>query len=96
MHARDHDGEIIPLFSISSLDQDCYPGVKSCYLTGDATLVNCNLTDLSGLLSSKETRQQALRLTSSTTQTTANRVSNTPTQSPPTGHPTPLPTQPPT
>ena len=51
---------IIPLFSIASLDHDRYPGVKSCYLAGDAALVNCGLLELSGLLSSEDTRQCAL------------------------------------
>ena len=47
---------IIPLFAIASLDHDRYPGVKSRYLTGDTALVNCDLLQLRGLLSSKETR----------------------------------------
>ena len=34
---------IIPIFAIASFDHDCYPGGKSCYLTGDAALVNCDL-----------------------------------------------------
>ena len=44
---------IFPLFAIASLDHDRYPGVKSRYLAGDATLVNCDLLKLSGLLSRK-------------------------------------------
>ena len=88
--------KIIPLFAIESLDHDRYPGVKSLYLAGNSALVNCNRLDLSGLLSSEETRQQALGLTRSTPPTTANRVSNTQTQPPPTGRPQPLPIQPPT
>ena len=31
---------IIPLFEITSLDHERYPGVKSSYLAGDTTLVN--------------------------------------------------------
>ena len=85
---------IIPLFAIVSLDHDCYPGVKIHNLAGDATLVNFRLLDLSGVLSSEDTRQQSVCLTSSTPPTTANRVSNTPTQPPPTGRQTPRPTQP--
>ena len=54
---------IIPLFAISSLDNNIYPGVKSRYLAGDTVLVNCNLLQLIGLLSSEETRQQALGIT---------------------------------
>ena len=46
---------IVPLFSISGLDHDHYPGVRSCYLAGDVVLVNCKLLDLSSLLSIKET-----------------------------------------
>ena len=48
---------IIPLFAIASLDHERYPGVKSRYLTGDTALVNCDLLQLSGLLSSEEKRQ---------------------------------------
>ena len=88
---------IIPLFAISSLDHDRYPGVKSCYLTGDYALVNCDLLELSGLLSSEDTQQRALRIPSAPPSTTvANRVSNTPTQPPPAGFPAPHPPQPPT
>ena len=43
---------IIPLFAIASLDHERYPGVKSHYLAGDTALVNCDLLQLSGLLSS--------------------------------------------
>ena len=46
---------IIPLFSITSLDHERYPGMKSCYLMGYAALVNYNLLELSGLLSSEKT-----------------------------------------
>ena len=44
---------IIPLFAIASLDHDRYPGVQSCYLGGGTALVNCDLLQLIGLLSSK-------------------------------------------
>ena len=44
---------IIPIFAIASLDHERYPGVKSCYLAGYTTLVNCDLLQLSGLLSSE-------------------------------------------
>ena len=48
--------KMIPLFTIASLDHDRYPGVNIRYLAGDPALVNCNLLDLIGLISSKETR----------------------------------------
>ena len=68
---------IIPLFSIASLDHKRCPGVKSRYLLGDTALVNCNLLQISGLLSSKETRQQVLCITAIPPSTTiVNRVSN--------------------
>ena len=87
---------IIPLFAIASLDQNRYPGVKIRYLAGDAALVNCDLLELSGLLSSEETRKQALGIPGAPSPTTtANRVSNMPTQHPPTGCPAPRPNQPP-
>ena len=54
---------IITLFAIATLDRDRYPGVKICYLAGNAALVNCNLLELSGLLPRKYTRQQALGIT---------------------------------
>ena len=54
---------IIPLFAIASLDHERYPGVKICYLAGDTAMVNCDLLQLSGLLSSEETRQRALGIT---------------------------------
>ena len=54
---------IIPLFTIESLDHERYPGVKSFYFVGDTALVNCDLVQLSGLLSSEETRQCALGIT---------------------------------
>ena len=43
---------IIPLFAIASLYHERYPGVKSRYLAGDIVLVNCDLLQLRGLLSS--------------------------------------------
>ena len=58
-------------------------------------MVNCNLLKLSGLLSSKKTRQRSLGIPSSPPSTTvANRVSNTPTLPLPAGRPAPLPSQP--
>ena len=54
---------IIPLFAIASLDHKRCPGVKSRYLAGDTALVNCDLLQLRGQLSSEETRQQALGIT---------------------------------
>ena len=78
MHSITMDS-IITLFTISSLNHDRYPGVNICYLTGDAALVNCSLIDLSGLLSSEETRKQTLVLPSAPPPTASvNRVSNTP------------------
>ena len=44
---------IIPLFAIASHEHEMYPGVKSHYLAGDTALVNCDLLQLSGLLSSE-------------------------------------------
>ena len=51
---------LIPLFEIANIKHDRYPVVKSRYLAGDTALVNCDLFQLSGLLSSEETRQQVL------------------------------------
>ena len=65
----------ISIFATASLDHDLYPGVKSCYLMGDTTLVKCDLHQLRGLLSSEETKQHALRIPSSPPSTTIdNRV----------------------
>ena len=90
-------GRIIPLFAIVNFDHDRYPGVKSCYLTGDSVMVNCNLLKLSGLLYSKETGHHTLGILSALQYTTtANCVSNTPTNSPPDRIPGPQPPQPPT
>ena len=44
---------IISLFVKAILDHKIYPGVKTRYLAGDTALVNCDLLQLSGLLSSK-------------------------------------------
>ena len=67
---------IIALFTIASLDHERYPGVKSRYLARDTALVNCNLLQLSRLLSSEETRQRDLRITAVPSSTTSvNRVS---------------------
>ena len=88
---------IIPLFATKSLDHDRYPGVNSCYLTGDTALVNCDLLELSGLLPSEETQQRALVIPSAHPSTTvSNCVSNTSTQLPPEGRPAPQSPQPPT
>ena len=68
---------IIPLFAIASIDHDRYPGVKSCYLAGETALVNCELLQLIGLLSSEETRQRALGITATPpSNTSVNIVSN--------------------
>ena len=68
---------IIPIFLIPSLDHKIYLWVKSRYLAGDTALVNCELLQLSGLLSSEETRQRALNITSVPPSTTSvNLVSN--------------------
>ena len=83
---------IIPLFSITSIDYDLYPGVNIRYLAGNSALVNYNIIDLNGILSSKETRQRALGIPSTPPSTTgSNRVSNTPTQPPSTGRSIPHP-----
>ena len=87
--------KIIPLFATSSLDHYHYPGVKIRYLVGEPTLVKFSLLDLIGMISIKETRQQALGLTIVTPPATENRVSNTQTKPPPTGRPQPCPSQPP-
>ena len=58
--------------------------------------MNCDLLDLSGLLSIEETRKQTFVITSAPpSNTAADYVSNTPTQPPPTGRSAPHPTQPP-
>ena len=68
---------IIPLFAIACLDHEIYPVVKIRYLAGDTALVNCDLLQLSGLLSSEETRKRALRITSVPQSTpSVNRVSH--------------------
>ena len=86
----------IPLFAVATLNHDRYPGVKSRYLAGYTALVNCDILDISGVLYSKETRQQALGIPSAAPSTTsANRIYNTQTQPPLTGRPNPCPTQPP-
>ena len=85
---------IIPLFEITSLDHKRYPGVKSRYLTGDTALVNCDLFQLSGLLSSEETRQRPLGIPAIPLSTTsANCVSNTQ-NNPQNERPAPQPYQP--
>ena len=85
--------QIISLFAIGILDHDLYPGVKSRYLEGNPALVNCNLLDLSGLLSSKENSQQSLGLQISTPTVTLKRVSDAKAQPSLTGRPQPRPSQ---
>ena len=88
---------IIPLFAIVSLDHDRYPGVKISYLTVDTTPVDCNLLQLSGLLSSKETRQRSLGIPNvPLSNTIANCVSNTPNNPPQNERPAHQPPKPPT
>ena len=74
--------KIIPLFSVTILDHYCYPGVKIRYLAGYPALIKCNPLDLIGLISIKETRQQALGLLISTPPATINRMSNAQAQLP--------------
>ena len=77
MHSVTID-RIIPLFAIASLDRERYPGVKSRYLVGDTALVNCDLLQLSGILSSEELRQRALEIPAIPQSTpSVNSVSNT-------------------
>ena len=66
--------KMIPLLDIASLDHNRYHGMKIRYLAGKPALVNCNLLNLSGLLSRKDTRQQALGLPISTPLATENRA----------------------
>ena len=77
--------KIIPIFSIASLYHDCYPGVKSGYLTVDPVLVNCDLLGISSILSRKDTKKKNLGLPRSISSATENCASDTRTQSPPTG-----------
>ena len=71
--------------------------MNSRYLMGDSALVNFDLLEISGLLSSKETQQHALGIPSAPPSTTfTNSVSNTPTQPPPPGRLVPHPPHPPT
>ena len=87
---------IIPLFAIASLEHDQYPVVRSRYLVGDTALVNCDLLQLSGLLSSEETRQRDLGiLNAPPSNTIANSFSNTPTNPNENGLPALKPHQPP-
>ena len=64
-------GRIIPLFAIASLDHERYPGVKSRYLSGDTVLVNCDLLQISGLLSIEETIQRVIVITAIPLSTTS-------------------------
>ena len=69
---------ITPLFEIASLYHKIYTGVKIRYLAGDTAMVNCDLLQLSGLLSSKETTQRVLGIPNAPlSNTIANRVLNT-------------------
>ena len=87
---------IIPIFDITGINHNRYPGVKSRYFAGDATLMNCNLFELSGILSREDTRQQAWGIPRAPPSTTAaNCVYNMPTQPPLIGRPAPRPNQPP-
>ena len=45
--------KIVPLFAIAGLDHDFHPNVRSRYLAGRPALVNFNLLNLNGLLSSE-------------------------------------------
>ena len=68
--------------------------MKSCYLVGYTALINFDLLQLSGLLSSEETRQRALVIPKIPPSTTvANRVSNTQNKPPQNGRPTQQPPQ---
>ena len=86
--------KIIPLFTIASLDQNRYLGVKSRYLSGDPALINCNPLNLSGLLSSEETRKQVLGLLRSTPPAKANHTSDNQAKPLPIGPPQPHPSPP--
>ena len=87
---------IISLCAIVSLDHDRYPGMKIPYLAGDATLVNCDLLQLSGLLTKEDTCKHALGIPCDPLYiAVANRVSNTPTNPPLAGRPAPHPPEPP-
>ena len=69
---------IIPLFTIESLDHERHTGVKSRYLVGYTALVNCDVLQISGLLSSEETGQRALGINALPLSTTSvNCLSNT-------------------
>ena len=85
---------IIHLFASAGLEHDRCRVVNSRYLAGDTALVNCDLLQLSGLLSSEEMRQRALGIPNIPPSTTiANRVSNKPINPPQNGRPTPHPPQ---
>ena len=72
---------IISLFAIASLDNERYLCLNSRYLAGDSALVNCDLLNISGLLSSEETGHRVLVIPSAPPSTTIyNCLSNTPTQ----------------
>ena len=81
---------IIPLFTITSLDHDRYPGMKSRYLAGDTSL--CDILKLISFLSRKDIQQLTLGIPSSLpSATVSNCVFNTSTQPPLAGRPAPHP-----
>ena len=93
MHGVKMD-RIIPLFAIASLDHERHPGVKIRYLAGDTALLNCDLLQISSLLSSEETIKQALGITAiPLSNTSINRLSNT-NNNPQNERPAPPPHQP--
>ena len=76
--------EITPLFKIAILDQNRYPGIKSRYLARYLELINCDLLGLSGIIYSKETRQQALGLPADVPRVTEKWTSDVTAPPPPT------------
>ena len=76
--------KIIPLFGIASLYNECCPGINSRYLAVDPSLVNCDLLDISGILSTEETHQQALGLPTEVPRVTAKRTPDVTAPPPPT------------
>ena len=80
--------QIINFFDIASLNHDRYPGVRGRYISGDLSLVKCNLLGIRRFLLSKETRKQFLGLPPPIPSVTENQVSNAPYLSLPTANPT--------
>ena len=76
--------KIISLFAIARLNHDRYLGIKRHYLAVHLVLISCNLLGLSGLLPSKETLQQDLRLPTGVPRVTAKRTSDVTATPPPT------------